>query len=248
MHPRQPALEPPLDDLLEAALADAELNHEEALVYVFDDAERSATGFEAFQFPRGSDADAGDIPEVAPLLAELNHPDARGAIRIVLFTRGHSEEGIAAIIRHELEHARQTAELGGDLEGLYRLCAEVLSVRGGGLYGSSMLYTLMPIEMDANAAGATFAMQRYGRDRIVELLRGRDPAGAALRSNVGPEPIETLPERMLAFMLANRGLCELYAERYGNGLQFSQLLNSKWPGAGDVWRELVDGGGLDIPR
>jgi hypothetical protein len=93
-----------------------------------------------------------------------------------------------------------------------------------------------------------FATQQYGRGRVVELLRNNDRDGAALRSNVGPEPIETLPERMLAFMIANRGLCDLYADRHGNGLTFSQMLNAEWPGAGDVWRELVDDGGLVVPR
>jgi hypothetical protein len=247
MHPRQPDLESPLGDLLEEALADAGFNHDEGLLFAFD-ADRSATGFEAVQFPRGVDVGSDDIPEVQPLLAELNHSEARGAIRIVLFTGGRSEEGTAAIIRHELEHARQTDQLGGDLEGLYRLCADVLAVRGGGLHGSSVLYTLMPIEMDANAAGAMFATERYGRERIVELLRNNDRDGAALRCNVGPEPVETLPERMLAFMIANRGLCDLYADRHDSGLTFRQMLNAEWPGAGNVWRDLVEEGGLVVPR
>jgi hypothetical protein len=106
----------------------------------------------------------------------------------------------------------------------------------------------MPIEMDANAAGAMFAIARYGRERILQRLRDDDSSSAALRSNVGPEPIETLPERMVAFMIANRGLCERYADEHGNGLTFRQILNAHWPGAGDAWRTLVEEAGLALPR
>jgi hypothetical protein len=247
VHPRQPDLEQPLGEILEAALADAGYGDDEAILYVFD-ADRSSAHFEAFQFARGTDATADDIPEVAPLLSDMNHDDARSAIRIVLFTGNRSEEGKAAIIRHELEHARQTAELGPRLEGLYRLCADVLAVRAGGLPGGSLVYTLMPIEMDANAAGARFAVAQYTENRILELLRNGDRDGAALRSNVGPDSSATLPERMVAFMIANRGLCESYAADHGYGLSFPELLDLEWPGAGDTWRELVDDGGLALPR
>lgn len=118
----------------------------------------------------------------------------------------------------------------------------------GDIHGASLLYTLMPIEMDANAAGAHFVMQRYGRDRIVARLNAEDRDSAALRSNVGPEPIRTLPERMVAFMIANRGLCELWAQQHGNGLMFRAFLDAAWPGAGGVWRDLVDDGGLALAR
>jgi hypothetical protein len=247
LHPRQPDLEPLLVEVLEAALADAGYNDDEAILYIFD-AERSATGFEAFHFARNTYATADDIPEIAPLLADMNHDAARSAIRIVLFTGNRSEEGKAALVRHELEHARQIAELGPRLEGLYRLCACALAVRAGGLPGGSLVYTLMPIEMDANAAGARFAVARYTEARILELLRNGDRDGAALRSNVGPDPITTLPERMVAFMIANRGLCERYAADHGNGVLFREMLDLEWPGAGDIWRELVEDDGLALPR
>jgi hypothetical protein len=185
VHPRQPYLEPPLGEILDAALADAGYNEDKAILYVFE-ADRSATCFEAFLFAPNTYATADDIPEIAPLLADMNHDAARRAIRIVLFVGNRSEEGNAALIRHELEHARQIAELGPRLEGLYRLCADVLAVRTGGLPGGSLVYTLMPIEMDANAAGARFAAARYTEARIIELLRNGDRDGAALRSNVGP--------------------------------------------------------------
>jgi hypothetical protein len=238
VHPRQPDLEPPLGEVLGAALADAGYNDDEAILYVFD-ADTSAAGFEAFHFARDTYATVDDISEVAPLLADMNHDAARGAIRIVMFTGNRSDEGKVALIRHELEHARQTAELGPRLEGLYRLCADVLAVRAGGLPGGALVYTLMPIEMDANAAGARFAVVRYTEARIIELLRNGDRNGAALRSNVGPEPIATLPERMVAFMIANHGLCERYAAEHGNGTSFPEMLDLEWPGAGDIWRELV---------
>ncbi len=245
MHPRQPHLEPPLGAILEAALADAGYNDDEAILYVFDETE-SETGFEAMTYPRNRYVNAGEIPEVAPLLREMNHDDVRPAVRIAVFVGEQSEEGCAAIIRHELEHGRQNDLFDDRLLGLYNVAHNVLKVKVGGLAGSSLAYTLMPIELDANAAGAMFATARYGRNRIVQLLRDGDRSAAALRSNVGPEPIETLPERMLAFLVANRGLCEAYADSVR--FSFDEILEANWPGAGVVWRRLVDEGGLALPR
>lgn len=249
MHPRQPPLAPPLDEIFAAAVADAGYAHDDAILFTFD-AAQSETKFRGMFFRRGIDATDDKIPELAPLLDEMNRPDVRDAIRIVMFTGGRSEEGAAAISRHELEHGRQFDNLNGDLEGLYGLCEDVLYERVGTLPGGSLLYTLMPIEMDANAAGAMFALDRYGPDRIRGRLEADppDPDAAALRSLIGPEPIETLPERMVAFMIANRGLCERYAAEHGNGLTFRQILESHWPGAGPVWRELVENDGLSLPR
>jgi hypothetical protein len=245
VHPRQPQLEPPLGDIFDAAVADAGFRHDEAVLYVFD-GERSVSGFEAMNWARGWLVNDGEIPEIRPLLLEINHADVRPAVRIVVFVGGRSEEGTAAIIRHELEHARQTAAYGDKLLGLYNVADQVLRLKVGGLAGSSLAYTLMPIESDANAAGAMFAVGRYGRPRIVALLGAGDKSGAALRSNVGPEPIDTLPERMMAFLIANRAVCERHAASVG--ASFDEILEANWPGSGATWLELVERGGLALPR
>jgi hypothetical protein len=53
---------------------------------------------------------------------------------------------------------------------------------------------------------------------------------------------------MVAFMIANRGLCESYAAAHGNGISFPQRLDLEWHGAGAIWRELADDGGFALPR
>lgn len=167
------------------------------------------------------------------------------ATRIIVWN-DRTVEGLAALVRHELEHAVQNAAHGTDVEGLYHLALQVLSVRVGDLPGSGLFYTTIPNELDANAASAVFVRERYGEERIRELLEARDSDSGAFRSLVGPAPVETLPERLLAFFMLHRDLCEACAEQ--QGFEFRQLLDLHWHGAGDVWRQLVDEGGLALPR
>jgi hypothetical protein len=91
-----------------------------------------------------------------------------------------------------------------------------------------------------------FLRSRYGEDRISELLSNHDADSAVFRSHVGPSPLDTLPERTLAFLVTHCNLCEAHAAR--RGLPFCQLLNSDWPGAGDVWRRVVEDQLLRLPR
>jgi len=105
---------------------------------------------------------------------------------------------------------------------------------------------VIPNELDANAAAAMFVRARYGRDRVLELLEAKDEDSALFRSHVGPAPIEGLPERLLAFFISQRELCEEYART--QNFRFDQLLDHHWRGAGAVWRRLVDEGGFALPR
>jgi hypothetical protein len=150
------------------------------------------------------------------------------------------------LIRHELEHALQDEAHGQKVEELYRLALYVLGERVGGLPGSGLVYTVIPNEFDANAAAAMFTRNRYGPDRIRELLQEGNQDSALFRSKTPPAPIEGLPERLLAFFIAHRDLCETFADR--QGFRFDQLLDVHWRGAGAEWRRLVDGGGLALPR
>jgi hypothetical protein len=179
------------------------------------------------------------------LLPVLNSEECIDAVRVVVW-RTRTIEGQAGLIRHELEHALQNAAHGLKVEELYHLAIYVLAVRVADLPGSGLLYTTIPNELDANAAAAIFVQARYGRDRIHELLEARDEDSALFRSHVGPAPIEKLPERLLAFFISHRELCEEYARR--QGFRFDQLLDHHWRGAGAAWRELVDEGELAMPR
>jgi hypothetical protein len=93
--------------------------------------------------------------------------------------------------------------------------------------------------MDANAAAATFVRERYGTERIDELLRERDNDSAAFRSLVGPPPLETLPDRMIHFFATMPDLCDRCVERT-NYSSFAELLNIHgWRGAGDLYERFV---------
>ena len=99
----------------------------------------------------------------------------------------------------------------------------MLFVRVNGLPGNGLLYTIIPNELDANAAAAMFVRARYGHERIVELLEARDEDSAAFRSLVGPASLETLPERLLAFF--NTG---------EHGAIWGELLRSKLAASDEI--------------
>lgn len=246
MHPQQRALTPEIEEIWIAATADAALDVEQCLLYVLEGRE-SETGYSGLHFNAGLHIYEAEHfgAEVNALLDEMNSEACIDATRIIVWS-DRTVEGLAALIRHELEHAVQNAAHGTDVEGLYHLALQVLSVRVGGLPGNGLLYGTIPNELDANAASAVFVRERYGEARIRELLEARDPDSGAFRSLVGPAPVESLPERLLAFFMLHRDLCEAYAEQ--QGFDFRQLLDLHWHGSGEVWRQLVDEGGIALPR
>jgi hypothetical protein len=246
VHPRQRPLEPQVEAIWIAGVEDARLSPDECLLYVLE-GRQSETGYSGWHFPRGIHAyEAHDVGQaVDELLGELNSDECIDAVRILVW-RDRTIEGVAGLIRHELEHALQNEAYGQRVDDLCRLAMGVLAERVGGLPGSGLLYTVIPNELDANAAAAMFVRARFGHDRVRELLEARDEDSALLRSHTGPAPIGGLPERLLAFFIAHRDLCEGFARRHD--FRFEQLLDRDWPSAGAAWRELVDDGGLAMPR
>jgi hypothetical protein len=246
VHPQQRPLDPQIEEIWLDAVADAGLDPNECLLYVLDGT-KSETGYSGWHLQRGLHIYEAEQfgADVNASLPELNSKDCIGAVRVIIW-RDRTIEGLAALIRHELEHAVQNEAHGQRVEGLYRLAMSVLAVRVGGLPGGGLLYTTIPNELDANAAAAKFVRARFGEARILELLTMRDGDSGAFRSLVGPAPVETLPERLLAFLLAYRDLCEAYAT--AREFSFPQLIDLEWPGAGAVWRRLVDGGQFALPR
>lgn len=246
MHAEQQALVPAIEEIWLAACADADLDPDQCLLYLLEGQE-SGAGYGGMHFRKHrllyEAPDLGD--DINALVAELNTPERIDAARILIW-RERTIEGLAGMIRHELEHAVQDDALDKDIEALYHLAMRVLALRVGGLPGGGFLYQTIPNELDANAAAATFVRARYGDDRIDALLEARDDDGALFRSSVGPAPLETLPERLMAFFLMHRDLCEKFAQE--SGFSFRRLLDLEWQGAGEVWHALVDNGGLAVPR
>jgi hypothetical protein len=243
MHPRQRKLPPEIEELWLEALADADLNPDDALLYLLD-GEKSSHGNAGRYLHRHLRIDPeNEAPEIGPILDEANHDDCIDQHRIVVFT-DRTIEGIAALIRHELEHARQYEAQGQPLSELGGVAEQVIRERVGDLVGGGFLYQVIPIEMDANAAAALFVRTHFGADRIDKLLAQNDKDGSGFRSLVGPPPIETLPERMIRFLATMPDLCESYAERAD--LSFAMLLNAHWPGAGDIYERLLEDEALKL--
>lgn len=126
----------------------------------------------------------------------LNAAPARYGDRVAVYPEAFRHRGeLTAVLRHELEHAIQfrlqrEAYQAGEL--LERTLAEA------GVYvgrGSNSLINALPIESDANAAGASLARDEYGV-LPEELLWGDH--GSALRSP-GPSNPASLGARTLAW-------------------------------------------------
>jgi hypothetical protein len=246
VHPEQPALEPEIEEIWLAACADAGLDPADCLLYVLDGTQ-SQTGYSGMHFQRVlrvyESEQFGD--DINAMLDELNADERIDATRILVW-RDRTIEGLAALIRHELEHAVQNDANGLRVEGLYHLAMRVLAVRVGGLNGGGLLYTTIPNELDANAAAAMFVRARYGDVRINQLLDARDEDSALFRSLVGPGPLESLPERLFGFFIGHRDLCERFAA--DAGFPFRQLLNLEWNGAGTLWQDTVAADALTLPH
>jgi hypothetical protein len=174
----------------------------------------------------------------------MNADDCIDAYRVALHVE-RPVEGIAALLRHELEHAMQyDADVGQRLHRLYVLAVEVICERVGGLPGGGFLYQLIPVELDANAAAATYVRGRFGEARISMLLAADHPDSAAFRSLVPPPARETLADRMLHFFATIPDLCELRADR--ERMSFAEILAREWPGADGVWRRFFGTGELSL--
>jgi hypothetical protein len=218
----------------QAALADAGFAGRAARLYPFP-GEMSADETRAYYFVPGQRIyhDAHFPDELGGQIQDAN--DHRDRHRIAVWVDGPTPV-LGAKLRHELEHARQWDAHGKPLFDLNDLTLAVLAERVGGLPGGGVLYNLIPTETDANAASAAFAWARYGEEVCRPLCDPMSRDGALFRSLTPPPAIETLPTRMLAFLLQFADLCERFAERRERS--FTDLLDEAWPGASASWAAL----------
>lgn len=246
MHPEQRPLEQEIEEIWLAACGDAGLNPDDCLLYLLD-GRQSETGYGGMhsQYTLRIYESEHFGADINALVGELNAEERIDATRILVW-RERTIEGLAGMIRHELEHAVQNEENGLRVEDMYHLAIRVLALRVGGLAGGGLLYTTIPNELDANAAAAMFVRGRYGDEQITALLDARDDDSALFRSLIGPGPLESLPERLFGFFVSYRDLCERFAVEAG--FDFATLLDLEWHGAGAVWRETVAAGTLTLPR
>jgi hypothetical protein len=141
---------------------------------------------------------------------------------------------LAALLRHELEHARQWQEHG---DRLFRLHEAVMAAPRdlAGARFVNFLFNVAPIEIDANAAAARFVWGRH-EAAVQELVDSGYHDLGLFRYRGGPEPIETLPERTICFAHLFAERCERKAAE--EGISFTEALEWRWPGAGEFWSRL----------
>lgn len=189
-----------LRELWEAALADAGVEPGDAFLFALA-GRTSSCGYRAKTWLRGSVIDApDDVDAFGERLAEANSEPIRWLRRVAVWTGDRSLEGLAATLRHELEHTLQLDAFGRVLERLHERALSMLIEHAGGKPGSGVLYQAIPMEADANAAAAQFVRTRFGDARIDELVEAGDPDVAAMRRLEPPAPLEGLSERMKRFV------------------------------------------------
>ncbi len=140
---------------------------------------------------------------------------------------------LGAVMRHELEHARQQAAVGSDFFNMDEAVVDrILSLKVGGLVGGTMLYNLKPHEQDANAAAARYLQEHHLES--VEAILQHPGLGHLARSNVGPESLDTLVARTVCFLYIYRDVCVQYAAE----IPFDSRLAVYVKEAGELWRQL----------
>jgi hypothetical protein len=191
-------LTPAPDDVVEAweaAVADAGINLGEVAL-IWRQGRPRPTGQEATSWRPDSDIDAefDDDREFTPAVEWANNDPVRGLPRVMVWV-GRTPEGLAGLLRHELEHTVQIAAH-VELEHLHQRASDEVRNRGG----TGKSYNSIPMEEDANRAAARFLRLRYGPDRLRELVSAGDVDAACFRPTEDPGGLDTLVERMDAFI------------------------------------------------
>jgi hypothetical protein len=189
-----------IDELWQAALDDAGIDAKDAMLFVRS-GPQAPDGCRGKCWPRNDVIDdESDCRALGECVDRANSDAARAVRRVAVWIAGRTDEGIAAAIRHELEHSHQF-EWGRSLLNLHGEAEDLLRRHAGGLTGSSELYNKIPMEVDANRAASLFVRNRFDISRIDSLIAAGDPDVALFREDDPPEPIgDALRVRMKAFV------------------------------------------------
>jgi hypothetical protein len=220
----------------EAALADAAIEPARARLYLDKAMGKGHVG--AVWHVPGDELVVDELFPNASQLADANAPEHRNLHRIVAPFEPTDAVTFAALVRHELEHARQYDALGQGIFDLQRLLEEgVLPYRAALLEGcAGSLINGVPTEIDANAAASVYVSARFTAEEVGALRSGdRRPLACSL---VGPEPFETLPARMVAYLFIHRSCAEAFVKEHDPARSVRDVLDARYPGAGEVWAHL----------
>lgn len=232
MHGIVPAMNSDIEAEWEAALADANISPSRATLYTFAAGSDLGGGRQAvYQSP-------GDYilpPPAQRFLEVLNEKPDLHRVGI-----GSDLESYiaAAVIRHELEHARQFERHGRGIFNLQDLIVAACWEKTGRVrVGGGFLTNIIPPELDANAAAARFVWSRHAAAAEAYLNAPHDDHQVLFRYERGPEPLETLVWRTLAYAATIADHCEAVSLRVARKT-FRDFLDEHLPGAGPLWEQL----------
>lgn len=178
-----------------AALEDAGIDPGDA-VLLWRPGRPRATGQDAASWRTGSiiDPEFDDDYEFIEMLRWANSDGIRHLRRVMIWTE-RTPEGLAGLLRHELEHTIQIAA-NVELDHLHQRAREELAKRSA----TAKSYNAIPMEVDANRAAARLLRRRYGADRLKQLVLAADTDAGCFRPTMEPGPPETLVDQMRAFI------------------------------------------------
>lgn len=187
------------DDVIhawEAALEDAGIDVGDVAL-LWRQGRPPAQGQHAASWRPGSiiDPEFDDDHQLIEMLLWANSDGIRCLRRVMIWTE-RTPEGLAGLLRHELEHTVQIAA-DVELDHLHHRAYEELAKRS--VTGKS--YNSITMEVDANRAAARFLRRRHGADRLQQLLLAGDTDAACFRPTMDPDALETLVDRMKMFIL-----------------------------------------------
>jgi hypothetical protein len=225
-------------DECDRALADAGFAPQ--AVRFFPLAELGSDHLAAAWFRPHRDIEPGDrgFPGDDAQREEANSRENRDRHRITVPAEADDCALFAALVRHELEHARQW-EAGLGIFDLHDFIEyDILPEIAGGLDGcGGGLINTVPTEMDSNAAASVYVADRFDTAELQPIRRG--PRRYLACSLVPPPPPETLPARMVAFAWIHRVAVERHAAR--RGFSVESILRSVYPRAPAFWERLEQG-------
>jgi hypothetical protein len=170
--------------------------------------------------------------------AVANQPGNRELHRLTIPAAPGDRATFAALVRHELEHARQYDALGAQICDMHDFVLDrVLREVAVGLHGCGGLINQIPTEGDCNAAASVYVASRFTEEEVQKIRDGQ--RWHLVCSLIPPSPPETLPARMVAFAFVYREAVERHAKR--RNFSAASILGSVHGYAEALWSRLEEG-------